>query len=64
MDGACSTIGEEKNACRILMGKPERNSFLLPMRTTFHDHLIFLGLIILCTTDLKVLCVCFLRFSE
>jgi hypothetical protein len=23
MDGACSTNGEKRNACRLLVGKPE-----------------------------------------
>jgi hypothetical protein len=39
MGGACSTNGEKKNACRILVGKPERKRPLGRPRLRWVDNI-------------------------
>jgi hypothetical protein len=39
MGGACSTNGEKRNACRILVGKPERKRPLGRPRRRWVDNI-------------------------
>jgi hypothetical protein len=39
MDRACSTNGEKKNACRILVGKPEEKRSLRRPRRRWVDNI-------------------------